>query len=368
MAVKEKARALLRRPELARMARTLAYGAAGGAVFYYFKMPLAWMMGAMVATTVMSMAGKRLYVPQTLRATMVMVLGVLLGSAFTPDVIEQASRWPITLSGLAVYLVAVTGVLYVYFRKVLGYDPVTAYFSATPGGLNEMVIVGAAFHGDDRTIALVHGSRVLLVVLIIPFWFRFTEDIGTGISFRGPSLLDIGLPDLGILTLCAIVGAGVGRLLRLPAYRIVGPMLATAAIHIGDITVANPPFELVFIAQVIVGCSVGARFTDVPLQRVFRTIAASAGSTVVMLLFTLVAALVLAPLTGMQWAPIVLAFAPGGLAEMSVIALSLGIETAFVATHHVARIAMIVIGAPMIYRTKHRLGRAADNQRPADTE
>jgi uncharacterized membrane protein AbrB (regulator of aidB expression) len=74
-----------------------------------------------------------------------------------------------------------------------------------------------------------------------------------------------------------------------------------------------------------------------------------------MLVFTFLAALVLAPLTGIPKAPIVLAFAPGGLAEMSVIALSLGIETAFVATHHVARIAMIVIGAPIVFRTARRL-------------
>jgi len=59
---------------------------------------------------------------------------------------------------------------------------------------------------------------------------------------------------------------------------------------------------------------------------------------------------VLAPLSGIPFAPIVLAFAPGGLAEMSLIALALGIETAFVATHHVARIAMIVIAAPLVFR------------------
>lgn len=346
------------------MARTLLYGTLGGAVFFAFKMPLAWMMGAMVATTVMSMAGRHLYVSSSLRATMVMVLGVLLGSAFTPDIMAQASRWPITLFGLAIYLAAVTGVLYVYFRKVLRFDPVTAYFSATPGGLNEMVIVGAAFRGDERTIALVHGSRVLLVVLIIPFWFRYTQGAGVGVSFRGPSLLATSLLDLSVLTLCAIVGAGIGRLIRLPAYRIVGPMLVTAAIHIAGITAAKPPYELVFIAQVVVGSSVGARFTDIPLQRVFRTIAASVGSTAVMLSFTLIAAAVLAPLTGMQWTPIILAFAPGGLAEMSVIALSLGIETAFVATHHVARIAMIVIGAPLIFRSRHRLGTVGDSKPP----
>ncbi|GMQ90652.1 MAG: hypothetical protein BMS9Abin10_1056 [Gammaproteobacteria bacterium] len=154
------------------------------------------MMGAMVLTTMMSMTGRRLYVPQSLRATMVMVLGVLLGSAFTPDVIEQASRWPITLSALLVYIALITAVLYLCFHKVLGYDPVTAYFSAMLGGLNEMVIVGAAFRGDDRTIALIHGSRVLLVVLMIPFWFRYAEGIGAGVSFCGPSLLDTGMLDL----------------------------------------------------------------------------------------------------------------------------------------------------------------------------
>ena len=58
----------------------------------------------------------------------------------------------------------------------------------------------------------------------------------------------------------------------------------------------------------------------------------------------------LSPISGIPFAPIVLAFSPGGLAEMSLIALALGIETAFVATHHVARIAMIVIAAPLVFR------------------
>ncbi|MFQ5937441.1 MAG: AbrB family transcriptional regulator, partial [Acidiferrobacterales bacterium] len=258
--------------------------------------------------------------------------------------------------------------VYFYFRKLFKFDPATAFFAATPGGLNEMVIVGAAFRGDDRTIALIHGSRVLLVVLVIPFWFRFTEQVGAGVSFRGPSLLDIGLYDLGILTVCAVVGALVARALRFPAYRIVGPMLAAAAVHITGLTLALPPYELVFIAQVVVGAAIGARFADVPLQRVLHTIGASAGATLILLGLTVVFAFALGPITGLPWAPIVLAFAPGGLAEMSVIALSLGIETAFVATHHVARIAMIVLGAPLVFRTRHRLGEATETRRSEPEE
>ena len=45
------------RQDLRRAVRTLAYGTVGGAVFYWFNMPLAWKMGAMVVTTVMSMTG-----------------------------------------------------------------------------------------------------------------------------------------------------------------------------------------------------------------------------------------------------------------------------------------------------------------------
>ena len=41
---------------------------------------------------------------------------------------------------------------------------------------------------------------------------------------------------------------------------------------------------------------------------------------------------------------------PGGLAETSLIALSLGIETAFVATHHVIRIGFIVVVAPLVFK------------------
>ncbi|TDJ65277.1 MAG: AbrB family transcriptional regulator [Proteobacteria bacterium] len=343
------------RTDLRRLVFTLSVGAVGGALFFALNMPLAWMVGAMVFTTVASMMGARLYVLPSLRALMVTVLGVLLGSAFTPDILEQATRWPITLAAMLLYILLATGMLYWYFRKLFGYDKVTAYFSATPGGLSEMTIVGGAFGGDDRTIALVHGSRILLVVLVIPFWFRFTQDGGAGVSFTGPSLLGSAPIDIGILVLGAVVGTLIGKFLRLPAYRLVGPMVATAATQIAGVTESVPPYEIVFVAQVVVGSAIGARFAGIALQRIFRTMAASAGATVLLLVCTVGFTLALVPLSGMGFAPLTLAFAPGGLAEMSLIAISLGIETAFVATHHVARVVMIVIGVPLVFRTKQRV-------------
>jgi membrane AbrB-like protein len=107
---------------------------------------------------------------------------------------------------------------------------------------------------------------------------------------------------------------------------------------------------LVAMAQVIIGSAIGARFAGAPLKWVFKLIGSSLVSTSLMLGATVGFALVLAPLSGIPFAPMVLAFSPGGLAEMSLIALALGVETAFVAPHHVARIGMIVIFAPLVFR------------------
>ncbi|MDH3414559.1 MAG: AbrB family transcriptional regulator [Gammaproteobacteria bacterium] len=333
-----------------RLYKTLAIGAVGGAIFFHFRLPLAWMLGAMVICTIASLSGVKLLVPGTLRSVMVSVLGVLLGSTFTPEVIEKASQWPFTILSLALYIVVLTGLLYLYFSRFQKFDPVTAYFSATPGGLNEMVIAGGAMGGDERTIALVHGARVLLVVMVIPFWFRYTEGERAITTAVGPSIAGTSLIDIGVLVTCAVTGVLLGRLVRLPAYRIVGPMLVSAGVHIAGITSSSPPWEIVAVAQVVVGSSVGARFSGIPLERVLKTIAASAGATAVMLATSVLFALALSKITDISMAPIVLAFSPGGLAEMSLIALSLGIETAFVATHHVSRIAMIVIAAPLVFK------------------
>jgi uncharacterized membrane protein AbrB (regulator of aidB expression) len=46
-----------------------------------------------------------------------------------------------------------------------------------------------------------------------------------------------------------------------------------------------------------------------------------------------------------NWTAVFLAFAPGGLAEMSLIALSLQISVIYVTAHHVLRIVLAVLAA-----------------------
>ncbi len=293
-----------------------------------------------------------------MRSAFVTILGVFLGSAFTPQVLDHIARWPITIAGVVMYVVLLTALLYQLFRRLAGFDPVTAFFAATPGGLSEMVLVGAAMGGDDRRIALAHACRVLLVVMVIPFWFRYTDGEAAVTAGQGLSIVDAEARELLVMLACCIVGPYIGRMLRVPASRIVGPMVASAAVHITGLSEAPPPWELVAIAQVVLGCSVGCRFTNTPLMQVAKIMLISAAATTLMLATTAAAALTLGQATGMGWRPLVLAYSPGGLAEMSLIALALGVEVAFVATHHVFRIMLIVFTAPLVFK-RLRLTRPA---------
>jgi len=193
--------------------------------------------------------------------------------------------------------------------------------------------------------------------LTLPLYFRFTEGISAQATRIGVTIADLAFADLLVLLLCGVTGVVLGKVLRLPAYLLVGPMVVSGFAHINGISHTPPPVEIVSVAQIVMGAAIGARFVGIDPQQVLKIMVASVGATVLMLAATVAFALILAPANHLNLNGVILAFCPGGLAEMSLIALALGIETAFVATHHVVRIALIVVAAPWVFRL---LGRCND--------
>ena len=341
-------------PKLVWVALALGIGAAGGAVFNALALPLAWMLGAMCLSTAAALARLPVRVPAGLRTAMIAILGIMLGSIFSPEILSRAGQWLEGLGLLAVYLIATSAIVLVYFRRIGGYDPVTAYFSATPGGLNEMVLVGEAMGGDARVISLTHAVRILVVVLVVPFYFRLIEGYeppsASGFVVAG----SFGLADALVLGLCGLGGYLLAVRLQVPAAPLVGPLVLSAAAHLGGFTDAPPPPALVALAQVVVGTAIGCRFAGLPIARVRRALALAIGSSVLMLGLAGAFSAVAGAVAIAEPAALFLSFAPGGLAEMSLIALSLGIDTAFVATMHIFRIIVVVVGAPLVFRLMRR--------------
>lgn len=335
--------------------RTGAIGTAGGAAFFLLALPLPWMLGAMAASAGATIAGLRLRIDDRLRRTMFAILGVMVGGTFTPEVLEHAVRWPATIAVLVLFVVGATAISWVIYRNLGGLDARSAVFAGTPGGLNEMVILTESVGGNVRGVALAQSTRIFVVVMTLPILLRLI--FGTEPSDRlvpaAPLWGVFTLVDVGLLAVAATAGMMLARAIRIPAWQLTGAMFGSAVVHATGLSAAIPPGLLIAAAQVIIGISVGARFAGLTLHDLGRALALGALASAAMLAFAAGLALALAPLVDIPFASILLAYAPGGVTEMSLVALALGLDVAFVATHHVVRILLIVTVGPMLFR---RLG------------
>lgn len=341
---------------LLQAAGTLVLAVIGSLIARTIQLPLPWMMGAMLATTIaalfkLEVAGLGVKLPVTLRMIVVPVIGVMLGSSFSPAMVGQMVHWWWTLAGLFVFVGGSLLIIYNIYRRYFGFDMPTAYFAAIPGGVIESAILGEMAGGDSRTISLIHFCRVLMAVLTIPIALRMIYGPIGSVAIPAGSL-DTALSPLDILllVLAGFLGYAGALRLKVPGAAITGPMIMSAIIHLAGFTAASPPSWLVITAQVIMGASLGSRFAGYTIMQAYHAIKAAIIGVAVMISMAMAVGLALLPVAGESFTAMILSYAPGGLAEMSLIALSLNIGVAFVATHHIARICITMMGAPAIYK------------------
>jgi membrane AbrB-like protein len=335
---------------LSRIALALLIGLLGGVFAFWLTLPLPWMLGALTATLIAAIAKAPIRAPERLRNPVVVVIGVLLGSGFSPDLVERVAAWGWSLAALAAYLIVAAALVVPYYRRLGGFDPVTAYFAGMPGGLAEMAILGRAAGADERKIVLAHAARIVVVVALIAFWFRVIEGQAVGSAVGGTGLLDLDQRDVFLLLASGMAGAFLGRVLRLPAPMLLGPMMLSGAAHLTGLTSSAPPAGLVIAAQVMLGTIMGCRFLGTPGRAVGVALVLAVGATLITFAVAVIFALGLARAAGLPFDQLILAYAPGGLTEMTLVALAIKAEVAFVALHHVARIVMIIAVAPLLVR------------------
>lgn len=97
----------------------------------------------------------------------------------------------------------------------------------------------------------------------------------------------------------------------------------------------------------------GIRFGGTPLAAVAYNLKMAILQAAVLML--LAAAWSIHVVTGYSMAAALLANMPGGAPELSLVALSLGIDPAFVTSHHLLRITALMLLMPLMLRALRRL-------------
>ncbi|TFH88760.1 AbrB family transcriptional regulator [Billgrantia azerbaijanica] len=343
---------------LGRFLPTLALGLAGGGLAYALHLPLPWLLGALIATTLASLGGARLRSPGRGRQGVLVVIGVMLGSAFTPDLSGDLPRWGASLALMLLATAAMMAFSVWFSHRVAGHSRETALYSGVPGGVSTVTLMAMASGADLRVVGITHAVRILVLLVAIPPVLQAIGHVDLAGATPDPArwLWLPGPVDAAWLAAAGVGGGWLGRRLRLPNALLFGPALASAALHLAGVTHAAVPPSLLALAQVIIGVSVGVRFAGTPLARVGQALLMAVAQALVLLAIAVLAAWVGHLLTGYSAAAALLAYMPGGAPELSLVALTLGIDPAFVTTHHLLRITVLVLMLPALL---HRLERPA---------
>ncbi|MEM7268142.1 MAG: AbrB family transcriptional regulator [Pseudomonadota bacterium] len=336
-------------------AALLAAAAMGGLVGQEIGLPMPFLLGGLSAAGALAMAmsalGRKVSFPEPLRRGFIAVIGAMIGATFTPALLAAVPGFWVSLIAIALYVVTAHWIGFQLYHRLAGYDRITAIYAGMPGGFVEAVTMGEAAGADPRLLTLQHFARVVLVVMSVPLLFYWVggETVGSAAGQQF-SVEAWDWVDIGLVALFAAVGMWLGPKFRLPAPHLMGPLLLSAIAHAAGLAdTAAPPWLLAF-AQLIVGAGLGAMFAGASSQILGRAFLFGAVAVTLTLALGFAFAVGVAQFSPMGVDALFISFAPGGVVEMGLVALSLGISPVAVTAHHLFRIIIAVAVAARLGR------------------
>lgn len=322
-------------PALALLLCTLA-----GAGFAHLRIPIPWMIGPLAVMAICNIAGAELRAPRMARPAGQVVIGVALGLYFTPVVVHQTlAYWPLLLLAavVAIGLGVVSGWV---LGAVAGVDRTTAFFSSVPGGATEMTLLGERFGARADRVALAQSLRIVVVVAIIPVALTYSGAHGTDTYV--PVQVELDWTRLGVLFVLATFGGQLLARLRMPNAFMFGPLAISVALTASDVQLSSLPGPLSSAAQMLLGCALGARFERRSFERAPRFVFGVLVSVGAAIAISAGVAVAVAAAMGLPAASLVLAMAPGGIAEMCITAKVLQLGVPLVTATHVTRVFVLL--------------------------
>lgn len=334
----------------------LAVCAGSGALFSALHAPLPWMIGPLLAMALGKFLGASLAAPTGGRAAGQLVIACALGLYFTPAIgAEVVAHWYLLIAAaaLAILLAYASGW---FLMRGAGLDATTALFASVPGGAAEMTVLGERYGARSDRVVLAQALRVCIVVLAVPFAFTALGLHGAD-AYRPAQIAPSVAGLIALLSLAAAAGAGLARL-RIPNAWMLGPLSVTVALTLSGVSLSAIPTWLSNAAQLLIGCSLGSSFERSSLKTSPRYVGMVCLSVALAMLASALCAWGLALLGSVPIATMVLATAPGGMAEMCVTAKVLQLGVPLVTAAHVTRVIILVTTTAPMFRLARRLRQA----------
>lgn len=347
----------------------IAISGIGGLLVSLTGLPIGWMIGTLLTATILSIFYPHLIklpkinngIPKYWLYIGQLLLGIELGQRVNSSVVSVFhNNWlsVVIMLVLSVVISLITGLFLWKYSKL---DMLTSFFATTPGGLSSIPGIAEEFGANTGIVSIVQTLRAFMVILIIPIvisvWFGHTVP-ATPINI----VAEFQLEQLAVTLLfiaIAMLGYWAGKILKLPAPWLIGSMISIALMKtfgtmlIGYEFISWWPHSLLVISQILIGASIGSRFTKEMFVGLKKTLFVSFLSIIGLILAMLACAFVVSRFTEITFLTSGLAFAPGGIAEMSTTALVLNGDATFVVTVQVLRVILVCVSLPPLFKLLH---------------
>ncbi|WP_126427810.1 AbrB family transcriptional regulator [Brevibacillus marinus] len=360
-----------RKPAVLEGIRFFALCSAGGFVLASAGLSVGWMMGSLLVAACHSFRhpAKSDARPENRKIGLRIgqcILGMELGQRLNLSVLAMLKEHSITIAlilSLSIFCSWGAGYL---LHKVCKTDLLTSFLATAPGGLSAMPALAQELGANTAVVTLNQTIRIFLVVLTIPLIVSGMANpaVSTAVPHVSPFA---GTADFRIasflwtivLAVSAWGGYHLGRFLKFPAPWLVGSLITVALVqNLGNLYAGGDvlpwwPENIMSIAQILIGASVGASFQKSMFIGIGKTFLVSFFATAAFIMTMLACAYVVSRLTGIAVVTTSLAFAPGGVAEMTSTAVALRADSMFVVAVQVIRIVVVNATLPPLFKLLH---------------
>ncbi len=315
----------------------------------YFNIPLAWFLGPMIITSILSLSGIKVIMPRLILSSILIILGLYIGNYIDKNLFAQIHQWLWTSLIMLIYIITSVLLVSKYLEKFSSYDKKTSIFSAAPGALGPLIILAEDQKSDLSQVATSHLIRLIIIITIFPFLVNSFSNIEE-VEVLETIEKDQSIIQLMILILFSLFIIYIFNKLKVPAALLSGTLIASGFLQILGIASYKLPPNIINFSLLILGSSVGCRFADKTFNDIIKNVLHSFVATFILVFLGLLAALLASQVIDKNFFTLLLSYCPGGIYEVAVIAIYFNLDPEFVAFHHIIRLMLILLIVPVILR------------------
>ncbi|MEH7476035.1 AbrB family transcriptional regulator [Bacillus sp. FSL W7-1582] len=355
----------------------IAVSGLGGFLLSLTGMSIGWMIGTLMTAAFIALRRPALFQRKGKNTLRIhsrwlllgqFILGIELGQKMNMKVLHIfAENW-LPVSFMLVFSILLAMLSGFVLWKLSKTDMLTSFVGTAPGGLSAMPGIAQEVGANTAVVSLVQTIRVLMVVLTIPFTVFYLNTksqsdvvVAQGSAFSSGVFTISNISWTAALILGAWLMSRLAVRLHFPAPWLIGSMLGVAALQVGAGALTGHDFipywpaQANIASQVFLGATIGSKMNKQMFVGLKNTLIVAVVSSAGLIAATVLSSIAIAEITGISVITAILAFSPGGIAEMATTAVTLHEDSTFVVAVQVVRIILVIAMLPPFFRFLHHV-------------